>query len=106
MKKISVLTVSTSIVALLLVSCIPPKGPVAGLVYTDINAWDAASGEPLGTKMGEGTCQSIMGIVATGDCSVDTAARKAKITKISHVDYHTKHILGIISKVTVQVYGR
>jgi|YNPNPStandDraft_1061719.scaffolds.fasta_scaffold09700_4 hypothetical protein len=94
------------LVALLAAACVPPKAPVVGFVYTDLKAFETASGEPLGPKMGEGTCKSIMGIVATGDCSIDAAARKAKITKISHVDYHTENLLGIIAKVTVQVYGK
>jgi hypothetical protein len=86
--------------------CIPPKAPVVGFVYMDLKAFDHSTGEALGTKMGEGTCKSIVGVVAQGDCSIDSAAKKAKITKISHVDYHTENILGIISKVTVQVYGK
>lgn len=106
MKKAFSVGLTLGCVAVLAVACMSPKAPVVGFVYTDLMAFETASGEPLGAKMGEGTCKSILGIVATGDCSIDAAARRAKITKISHVDYHTENLLGIISKVTVQVYGK
>jgi hypothetical protein len=44
-------------------------------------------------------------LVATGDASIEAAAKSAGITKIHHVDYHSKNILGIIGTFTVMVYG-
>lgn len=79
--------------------------PVPGLLYTDVSAPLTATGEPTGTRTGTSECQSILGLVAQGDCSIAAAAEQGGITTISHVDYHTESILGIIAAVTVTVYG-
>ena len=44
------------------------------------------------------------GLVDTGHAGIQNAAIRGKITKIHHVDVHTKMILGI-GKTTVEVYG-
>ena len=40
-----------------------------------------------------------------GDASVQTAARNAGITKISHVDYKKTSVIGVYAKVITVVYG-
>ena len=39
------------------------------------------------------------------DASIHTAARRARITKIHHIDYRHENILGLISTFTITVYG-
>ena len=56
-------------------------------------------------KVGEAECQSILGLVATGDASIDKAAASKNITKIYYVDWYAKNILGIIGNYKVIVYG-
>ena len=64
-----------------------------------------ATSNPVATKVGTAEVTSILGLVATGDASINTAAQSAGITRISHVDYEAKSILGVYAKYTVYVYG-
>jgi hypothetical protein len=79
--------------------------PVTGFLYTDLKGPHMATSNPVATKVGTAEVTSILGIVATGDASIATAARNGGISKISHIDYESKSILGIFAKYTVYVYG-
>jgi len=80
--------------------------PVTGMYYTDVKGTYGGVTPLEGySKVGKASCQSILGIIATGDCSIKKAMENGGITKIHHVDYHTKSILGIIATHTVIVYG-
>ena len=57
------------------------------------------------SKVGEAKCASYLGMVATGDCSLETAKKNGKITKVNHVDWHVDNMLGIIGKYKLVVYG-
>ena len=59
----------------------------------------------MGPKKGEATAKTILGLVATGDCSIAAAARNGKLKTINHIDYKYKNILGIVQETTVVVYG-
>ncbi len=86
-------------------SCSFVAAPVVGGIYTDVKAPLAATSNPVASKVGTAEATSILGIVATGDASIQAAAQKAGITRISHVDYQAYSILGIFAKFTVYVYG-
>ena len=85
--------------------CMPPKAPVYGFVYMDIKAPEEATPNLLGKKMGKGSCKSLLGVYAKGDCSIETAAREANITRITHVDSYAETVLLVYSKYTILVYG-
>jgi hypothetical protein len=57
------------------------------------------------SKVGTAKASSILGWFATGDASIDAAAKSAGITKIHHVDVQTSSVLGLIAKYEVFVYG-
>jgi hypothetical protein len=59
----------------------------------------------LGSKSGEGCITSILGIVTTGDAGVHETARKANITRVTHIDYRFENILGLYAKYCAIVYG-
>jgi len=92
-------------VALLLSSCATVKSPLSGILYTNVKAPVAVTGNSNSTKVGTSQATSILGIVATGDASIDAAAKSAGITKIHHVDEESRSILGIFAKYKVFVYG-
>jgi len=92
-------------VTLLLSSCAVVKSPLTGVLYTDIKAPVAATSNSNSTKVGSASATSILGVVATGDASIDAAAKSAGITKIHHVDEHSTNILGFFAKYKVYVYG-
>lgn len=91
--------------AFLVSSCAFVASPVLGGLYTDVKAPLTATSNPVARKVGTAEASSILGIVATGDASIEAAARNGGITKISHVDYQAKNILGIYATFTVYVYG-
>ena len=92
---------------LMLASCAMARAPVTGCIYTDVIANDPGSVTSIekGTKVGESTCTSILGWIATGDCSVAAAVKNGGISKIRNVDYKTKSILGIYAETKTIVYG-
>ncbi len=94
-----------AVAAVALTSCAAGIAPVTGLVYTNVKGPIAATDNTVGSKVGTSSAKSILGIIGTGDASIDAAAKNAGITKISHVDYETKSILGIVATVKIHVYG-
>jgi len=100
MKKI----IALLIFAALITGCATPF-PM-GCIYTEIKEPIAVGDQPIiGQKVGRAMTTSVLGIVATGDASITTAARNGGITKISHVDYEVRNILGLIGEYTTVVYG-
>jgi hypothetical protein len=79
--------------------------PATGFIYSDLQYPGGATSNGDSNKTGTGECTSILGVVATGDCSIETAAKAAGITKIHHVDNHATSILGVYGKLVVTVYG-
>ena len=94
-----------AIVGLLLSSCAMTTAPVTGFIYTDVDGPLAVTSNNVGSKVGTATAKSILGWVGTGNASINEAAKKAGITKISHVDYHSTNILGVYATFEVRVYG-
>lgn len=104
----------TSITVLALFSVILFSGcaaytasPALGTLYTETSAPSAVgTGINLAElKVGKGTVTSILGLIATGDASIRTAANAAGIQKVHYVDYKSKNVLGIYATYTVVVYG-
>lgn len=56
-------------------------------------------------KTGEASCTSILSMVASGDCSIETAKKNGGITHVHHVDWHVENLLGIWANYKVVVYG-
>ncbi|MCD6569191.1 MAG: TRL-like family protein [Deltaproteobacteria bacterium] len=103
-KRINYLILVLCSTALLTGCAAVAMAPVMGL-YTDVQAPYTATSNPSYSKVGTATCTSILGLIATGDASIETAAKNAGIKKIHHVDYNAKNILGIYAEYTVYVYG-
>jgi hypothetical protein len=65
----------------------------------------ATSNSGVSSKTGEAQCISVLGLVAVGDCSIDTAKKNGGITKVNTVDWDAKNILGIYGTYKVIVSG-
>ena len=79
-----------------------------GSLYTQVKlpvAVTEAKAASTKLKVGKAECKSLLGLVATGDASIDTAAKNAGITVIHHVDWEAENILGIIGTYRCVVYG-
>lgn len=78
---------------------------VVGAVYTGTTQPGAVTSNVIGSKVGTAKITSILGVVALGDGGINAAAKKAGISKISHVDVKTSSILGLYTTQEYFVYG-
>lgn len=103
MKKLG-LAVLVLFVAVSLIGCATPY-PM-GVIYTEIKApVGAGEGSLSYSKVGTARATSVLGIVATGDCSIKAAASNGGIRTIKYVDYDARNILGVYGEYTTTVYG-
>lgn len=103
MRKIKVLLLAIPLFALVLSGCATYMP--AGALYVGAKGGIAAADSTSYSKVGKSQATSVLGLVATGDASIQTAARNGGITKIKYVDYEVENILGIYGKYTTIVYG-
>ena len=93
------------LVCAMLVSGCATSLPI-GILYTQLRLPVVAT--DLGNKtprVGTAECISYLGLITTGDASIQTAKRNGGLTKVHHVDWEVENILGIIGKYKVIVYG-
>ena len=92
-------------VAALLTGC-ASSYPV-GWGYTELKLPTAATSNSTVAKekVGISTCNSYLGIVAIGDASIEAAMKNGGITKVQHVDWDAKNILGLYGEYKCTVYG-
>jgi hypothetical protein len=77
-----------------------------GVIYTNVASGVAGGDGPVKySKVGKAEAQSVLGLIATGDASIQTAAKNGDIKTIKYVDYHVENILGVIGRYTTTVYG-
>jgi len=77
-----------------------------GALYTEVQLpITATEASGSGSKVGTATCTSILSLLATGDCSINAAAKSGGITKIHHVDWQARNILGLYGEYHVSVHG-
>lgn len=81
------------------------SAPVTGVLYTDVDYPVTATAAEQGSKTGEASATSILGIIATGNASVAEAAKNGGITKVKTVDVKATNIIGLYAKYTVVVTG-
>ncbi len=85
---------------------ITPSENIQSALTLNVSRPDTAfidnSVKPL--KCGTATASGII-CFAEGDCSIAAAMKNGNITKIHHVDYKVKNVLGIIGETTTLVYG-
>jgi len=78
----------------------------AGSLYSEVQFNEGVVAQAsAGVKQGESCATSILGLVATGDASALSAAKKAGITKIATIDGTHSNILGVLGKYCVVVSG-
>ena len=106
MRKIAAFLLLAVIPAIYLSGCAMVASPLTGGIVTNVKGPVTATGsDQVPTKVGQATATSVLGWVASGDASIEAAAKAGGITKIHHVDYQSNSVLGIYAKYTVIVYG-
>ena len=104
MKKLGIFSALVASVAL--TGCLSGSAtPVVGFLFTSVKGPITATGQGSGTKSGKASAMSILGWVAFGDASIQTAKGNAGVKTISHVDYEAMTILGIYSTYATVVWG-
>ncbi len=58
----------------------------------------------IGKRTGEASCHTVMGIVNWGDCTIKTAMKNGKISKVTAADWEKKFII-LYGQRTLRVYG-
>lgn len=102
MKKLVLLLASLS----LLGGCAAVTSPVTGLIYSNISApLMATPADEQPQRVGRASVRSVLGLIATGDASINTAARNGGIREIHYVDYESQNFFGVLAEYTVVVYG-
>lgn len=62
-------------------------------------------GTAAAAKTGEACVSSILGVVATGDASIEAAKKAGGITQVSHVDHEQFAVLGVYATSCTIVHG-
>ena len=102
MKKL--LTGIAILAAVVLTGCATPYPQ--GLAYLQLKLPVAVSGDKAANlKVGKAECRSVLGLVATGDASIDAAAKNGGITVIHHVDWEVENVFGLLGIYRCVVYG-
>ena len=98
--------IASCALAMLLSGCAMTQSPVTGMIYTNVKAPFAATAAPeQPQRVGRASVRSVLGIIATGDASIQTAARNGGIREIHFVDYESQNFFGVLAEFTVVVYG-
>jgi len=93
------------LICTMLVSGCATNFPI-GAFYTELRLPLASTGSGTKTpKVGTAECVSYLGLFAKGDASIEAAKRNGGLTKVHHVDWEVKNIMGVIGKYKVIVYG-
>jgi hypothetical protein len=82
------------------------RSPVPGFLYTETTYPMMATSNPAGNRLGVACEQSILGLFATGDASIEAARRNGGITLITSVDETANSVALVYAKHCVVVRGR
>lgn len=99
-------TIAIAVGGLMLGGCLSaPFQPPSGIIASTKAPLSTEGNWEVGSKTGTASSTSVLGIVASGDCSVATAAKNGGLKKVTNVDYEYTNFLGIWQKATVIVHG-
>ncbi len=78
-----------------------------GVLYTEVKVPRLMGDgkDIIYSKIGVAKATSVLGLVATGDCSIKAAVANGGIKTIKYVDYDAKNTLGFYGEYTTTVYG-
>ncbi len=64
----------------------------------------ATPGATLGSRTGAATCRTVLGIVNWGDCSIKSAMKNGRVSRVTAADWEKKYIV-VYGEKTLRVYG-
>jgi len=83
----------------------PPHNPGGVNIFTGTINSEVTGGMPIGSKTGISKSFGILGLVALGDSSLNTAIASGGLESINTIDYDYLSILGVYSQVEIIVTG-
>lgn len=89
-----------------LTGCAYSLAPVTSTIYGKVQGPVTATSVPgPATKTGRACANSVLGIVASGDASIEAAKRAGGITSVISVDFESKNILFVYASFCTVVHG-
>lgn len=104
MKTSRIIIPAGALMALILTGCATAPSPVGVGLITSVKGGITTTGN-TGSKTGRACAQSILGLVNTGDASIETARKAGGITQIATVDYETTGAFPLYGKNCLIVTG-
>lgn len=99
---------SLAVIALVgigLSGCQIVASPLAGGIFNETKYGDVATDASAATKEGKACGTSILGLVATGDASIQAAKAAGGINTVASVDHSAKNIVGVFGEWCTIVRG-
>jgi len=84
----------------------PVSNPYPAWLYQNVKASVDAENGVEAVKEGKACATNILGLVASGDASIDEAKRAGGIKEVASVDYQVSSVLGIYAKFCTIVKGK
>jgi hypothetical protein len=104
MKKTTLL--ANGVIAFSMLGCAMAQSPVNGFLYSDVKHPGVATEAYGGSARGEACATSILGLIANGDASIDSAKKNGMVMQVTAVDHSSSNILGFYAKYCTIVYGK
>ena len=76
-----------------------------GMIYTE-GKMGVQAGSGAADKQGRACMTSILGLIATGDASIEAAKAAGGIKEVVNMNYEVKNILGVFGEYCLVVKGR
>ena len=86
--------------------CAVTSSPVGNALYTDVSGPVGVSNSAEASKLGKSCAHNVLGLVATGDASIEAAKKSGNISTVSSVDGHGTSVLFLYSRFCTVVKGQ
>lgn len=103
MKLIKITTIL--VCAAWLSGCAVAAAPTNGLLFTNVQGPINANEGTATSKEGKACANNILGLIASGDASIEAAKADGGISKITTVDHSSTSILGLYAQFCTVAYG-
>lgn len=102
--KLKALFLAASVAALS--GCAATSSPVGNALFTDVSGPVGVSNSAEASKLGKSCAHNVLGLVATGDASIEAAKKSGNISTVSSVDGHGTSVLFLYSRFCTVVKGQ
>ncbi len=99
--QIAAIALATSVLG----GCAMVASPSTGLLYTKVQGPITTGTSNNASKSGQSCVTNILGLVSTGDASIDAAKKAGSITNVASVDHDSTSILGLYGSFCTVVKG-